>query len=158
MPAASGAGLVSIDAFSETCFWSILLNTVAWRKSFPCLEFYLKQETRTAGGSMHLCPLSPLPKTDDKMPAHLSVLWADFPTPSPCLRTPSLQIKSRLKTLTELPEVEFNMILRFMAGPGAPGESCLSGTQCPGGITAIPGSVKETQLVRRQHVTTASPI
>ena len=74
---------------------------------------------------MHLCPLSPLPKTADKT-LHTSVIGAGFPTPSLFLRTPSQRIKSRLRTLTELPDVVFNMILRFLAGPGALAESCLT--------------------------------
>ena len=53
----------------------------------------------------------------------------------------------------------FNMILKDMAGPGTPEQkAALRGTQCPVGITAVPGLVKEMQLVRRQHMITVSPI
>lgn len=72
------------------------------------------------------------------------------------MRTPSLWIKIQTRALTKLPDELFNMILKFMAGPGALTESCLTWHECPGGMTAIPGLVKEMQLVRRQHMITVS--
>ena len=107
---------------------------------------------------MHLCPLSPRPKTDDKTATHLSVIGADFPTPSLFLRTPSQWIKSRLRALTELPDVVFNMILKFMAGPGALAESCLTWHIVSLRDDCYFRISQEMQLIRRQHMITVSPI